>query len=273
MKRFVTKVQNLSQKAAEIQQAIQSIPPRIAEIRESVSITAGQLQQLRANVQTSVADLRVDNPDRVVEALQEINDNAAVFEEAGYVLSGVDMELSPVERLIVHLDKFEDVPHSAVRALITANQNHKTVHGLLSSLLQAEAVADRVALNALTYRTLIINVGPIPSVRLCWRAGEEVETQEPLTVSQATAAIPPAISAPTSAFTQSSFFEARTRPTELSSQIPASTTSLSTTASSAETHHTSSAPESEPATVTDWKLEALERLKKNPHVSKYGSRR
>jgi hypothetical protein len=273
MKKFISKVQNLSQKASELQKALHSVPPKIAELRESVAMTATQLQQLRANVQSSVADLRMDNPDRVVEALQEINDHAAVFEEAGYVLHGVDMELSPVQRLIVHLRKIEDVPHGNVRNLITTHEAQTTVHALLSALLQAEAVADRVSLTQLQYGTLIVNVGPIPAVRLCWRTEAEEE------VLPATAAMPsPQASAPApvapaaSAFTQTSYFAARpaTVPSPAlppSPAIPAVVVSPALTALSPQ--DSSSGESAAPASTVDWKQEALERLKKNPHQSKY----
>jgi hypothetical protein len=268
MKRFTSKVQSLGQKAAQIQQAIKSVPPKIAEIRESVAISAGQLQQLRADVQSSVADLRLDDPERIVQALKEINNNAAVFEEAGYFLSGADMELSPAQRVIVHLEKFEDVPHSTVRSLITAHQNQKTIHALLSSLLQAEAVADRVALSELSYRTLNVHLGPIPSVRLCWRA-EEAEEEIPLTtVPVQPPALPLTTAAPTSAFNQTSFFESRgAPPTSLPSSSPASMAPVATQPTPV-TESISQAPVAR-GLSGDWKQEAFERLKKNPHASKY----
>jgi hypothetical protein len=270
MKKFMTKVQTIGSKAAQIQAAIQSVPPKISQLKESVAVTAGQLQQLRTSIQSSVTDLRVDNPDHILEALQEIHDAGGTFAEAGYDLRGVDMELSPVQRLIVHLDKIEDVAHPQIRALITANQDKKTVHALLSSLLQAEAVADRVALSDLSYRTLIVHVGPIPSVRLCWRTDEE----EAGTVFQSapTASSFPGI-APTetqpsgetkSVFGQSSFFEARS--------VPASATSVAVAPVNAPdtvTSTTEQTPSVESAPALDWKQEALERLKKNPHASKY----
>ncbi|HYG21857.1 MAG TPA: hypothetical protein VEH04_03675 [Verrucomicrobiae bacterium] len=266
MKRFVTKVQNLSQKAADIQKAIQSVPPKISEIRETVAVTAGQLQQLRSSIQSSVTDLRMDNPDHILEALQEIHDAAGTFAEAGYDLRGVDMELSPVQRLVVHLDKYEDVPHPAIRALVTAHQARKTIHALLSSLLQAEAVADRVALSELTYRTLVVHVGPIPSVRLSWRTEEE----EPAALSSQAASVtsPAPIQADMpakSAFSQSSYFESRSIPSQ--TIVPALPPAISGVA--AASSPAPPVPSVESAPAVDWKQEALDRLKKNPHQSKY----
>jgi hypothetical protein len=266
MKRFVSKVQNLSQKAAQIQQAIQSVPPKISQLTESVAVTAGQLQQLRTSIQSSVTDLRVDNPDRILEALKEIHDSGDTFAEAGYDLRGVDMELSPVQRLIVHLDKIEDVAHPQIRALISANQNKKTVHALLSSLLQAEAVVDRVALSELTYRTLVVHVGPIPAVRLCWRT-EEAEEELPAVATPSAAVSSTQTATPVAGkpvFSQSSYFESRSVPapvTSAPSEVPPATVPSVVSP-------VSTTPDTKVEEV-DWKTAALERLKKNPHVSKY----
>jgi hypothetical protein len=109
MKQFISRVQNLSRKAAEVKAAMQQVPPKVAEIREAVAATTGQLQQLKSEIQYSVADLKADHEDHLSEALQEINGSAEVFAKAGFVLSGVDLEISPVQRLLVHLARVEDV--------------------------------------------------------------------------------------------------------------------------------------------------------------------
>jgi chromosome segregation ATPase len=168
MKRFISKVQNLSQKAAEIKAAMQQVPPKVAEIREAVAATTGQLQQLKSEIHYSVADLKADNEDRLSEAMQEINASAAVFVQAGFILSGVDLEISPVQRMLVHLTKAEDVHASMLRSLVSANQHRRTTHAILSSLLQANQMADTVELGDLVYDEVIVGVGPIPSVRLRW---------------------------------------------------------------------------------------------------------
>jgi len=212
MKQFISKVRNLSQKAADIKAAMQQLPPKVAEVREAVAATAGQLRQLKSEIQYSVADLKADDETGLTAALQEISASAGVFAKAGFVLSGVDLEISPVQRMLVHLAKVEAVHTSVLRSLQSANQHRKTTHAILSSILQAQQMAETVELSELTYAEVAVGVGPVPSVRLCWRAQEIVQPT----------AIPPAIpvSAPTvptiavtqSAFAQTSFFEKPAQP-------------------------------------------------------------
>ena len=214
MKQFISKAKNLSQKAAEIKAAMQQLPPKVAEIREAVASTTGQLQQLRTDIQSSVTALKADNETRISQVLQELNASLDVFLEAGYELAGVDLEISPIHRLMVHLRRLDEVHPSIIRSLISANQHRPTTGAILEALLQARQVTDKVQLTRLDYCEMVVHVGPVPSVRLCWRAEEE---SEPEAVEQPTVAAPaPAVPPSPSGFGESSFFERRT------AQAPAS---------------------------------------------------
>ena len=262
MKQFISRVKNLSQKAAEIKAAIQQVPPKVAEIREAVAATTGQLQQLKSEIQYSVADLKADHEDHLSEALQEINSSADVFTKAGFVLSGVDLEISPVQRMLVHLAKVEDIHAAVLRSLLQANQHRRTTRAILSSLLQAKQMAETVELGDLIYNEVIVGIGPIPSVRLCWRQ-EEVEQTPVIQTAPAIAIAPPlAASAPLaqpqpqSVFGTSSFFERReARPAPV---VPPATTEATTTAATPVVTHLNETAES-PAP-----LDPLARFKKMP---------
>jgi len=268
MKQFISNIKNLSQKAAEIKAAMQQLPPKVAEVREAVAATTGQLQQLKSEIHHSVANLKADNEDRLSEAMQEIHASTDVFVKAGFVLSGVDLEISPVQRMLVHLTKIEDVHASMLRSLVSANQHRRTTHAILSSLLQANQMADTVELGDLVYDEVIVGVGPIPSVRLCWRT-EEIET---IAIAQPTQPIPVPSStvapaaAPQSVFGQGSFFERRTpQPTPVAVQPTAPAVSVSMASSSAATSAVE-APHSD--TAVGGKEDPLARFKKMPDFSK-----
>jgi hypothetical protein len=274
MKQFFSKVKNLSQKAAELKAAMQQLPPKVAEVRQTIAATAGQLQQLRVDVQSTVADLKADNEQRISQAMLEINASLDVFLEAGFELSGVDLEISPVERLLIHLSKREDVHPSAIRSLISANQHRKTTHALLTALLQAHEMAETVELPELDYTELIVGIGPIPSVRICWRVEEAPEAHAVPTTAQ-TLQVPPPIAAPApatlSAFGQSSFFE------KLSSQpapVAAKTTAPIAAATKSPVAEAEPAEESRETETTHGlppaeKQDPLARFKKMPDLSKY----
>ena len=220
MKKFITKVQDARQKAAQIASAIESAPAKAAELREAVLATAGQMHQMRRTVQDAAQGLVATDEGRLIAALHEIDDQAGTFRAAGYELENVEMELAAPQRLIVHLEKVADVSFSTLRSLADANREHLTTHAILSALLKAEDMSDKVSLQHLQYHQLTIYMGPVPTVRLCWGAPYvEPATPPPIPTGHTApvVAATPALPAPAastggsfgSLLGQSSFFEAR----------------------------------------------------------------
>jgi len=274
MRQFVSKVRNLSQKAAGLKAAMQQLPPKVAEVRETIAATAGQLQRLKMDVQSTVADLKADSDQRISQAMQEINASLDVFLAAGFELNGVDLEISPVERLLVRLNKQEEVHPSKLRSLISANQPRKTTHALLEALLQAHAMAETVDMPYLDYAELVVGIGPIPSVRICWRAKEAGETSTIPETAQTTPAASPDVlpkQETPSIFGQGSFFE---KPT--SSPLPVSTSEMGSVAPTEQSVVTESKPAAEPlqpvtspASTFVENPDPLARFKKMPDLTKH----
>ena len=267
MKKFVTKVQELGNKAAQIKAAIESVPPRVQEVREAVAATASQLQQLRSEVQSNVTSLRTESEDDLIETLREIDGAAGTFREAGYQLYDAEIELGPSQRLLVHLEKLEDVSHPKLRSLIAAHQGHQTTHAILSALLKAEELAERVDLSNVTYHKLTVFVGKMPMVRLCWCANDvEAHTAFTPTAPPVPTATPlPSVSSSpalaSSMFGAGSFFE---------KQSPAVSTHSLESAPSTAVPHAPSGPASIPA-IPAPETDPLARFKKMPNLSKYGA--
>lgn len=263
MKNFIHKIQDLSQKAAQMKQALEAAPGQAAQLRDTVLLTAGQLQQMRTDVQTAVGGLRADNEDRLTHALRELNDGADTFLEAGYQLIGVDMEVSPVQRLVVHLAKIESVHESRIHALISANIARPTIAALLTSMAKADALTERTHLSNLSYRELLVHVGPVPSVRIQWRADDVIESTVPAQAATKPPPIPvavPATATPLPIFGQDSFFEPRvtavradSKPTEVAVPINVPVPTVAAVKMMG----------------SDWKQSALDRFKKMPDGSKY----
>ena len=268
MKKFINKVQDLGKKAAEIKQSVQGMPAKAAELRQAVVMSAAELQQIRSDVQTNLSGLRASSEDRVLEAMRDINDNTYTFEEAGYELTGMDLDLAITQRLTVQFQKFEDVPLSTLRHLLSSATND-TVKCILSGLIKAEETAANIELTHLKYDGVTIDVGAVPLIRMLWRSDTFIEQQ---TVETAPASIPspsPVQCPPTSpAF--GSFFEQRTIP--ISTAAPASATlkpDQSTQSDSASAGTTSTTPSvtATPAKPAS-KGNALDRFKKMPDLTK-----
>lgn len=270
MKKFIQRVQDLSQKATQLKQVVEAAPAQAAQLRDTVLTTAGQFQQMRQDVQSSVMGLRADNEDRLAQALREINDSAGVFEEAGYMLTGVDMEVSPVQRLVVHLDRFESPGDETLRSLLAANAGRQTTFALLNALAKAEAISEKVTLTHLTYRGLVVHVGPAPTIRLCWASDSE-EAAPVAEVPRTQASLPAATTPPPlPSFGQSGgMFERRPAMPAPAAAQPIHEPEVAPTAAAPIASHTDLVASAPAAHGSDWKATALDRFKKMPDASKY----
>ncbi len=274
MKTMLQKLQTLGQKAAHIAQVVESAPGQVAHLRETLKLTTQQLQSARADLQEVATGLHVENDEDFTNAFREITDNAKVFNDAGYDLAGIDLEVSHGQRLIVHLQRQAAVPESNLRYLLTQNNSRVTVASILSSIIKAEKLSEEVHAPNMEYTGLIVHLGSAPAVRISWR--EIIHQTQAAAPIHVQAGVPPTHSTPalqsatasahlpaTSSFAQSTFFE--------------NTASRATTpAHPSEPHHTAAPTDSSRAHFNtakslqgDWKKDALEHLKNNPSVSKY----
>ncbi len=273
MKQFISRVKNLSQKAAEIKAAVQQLPPKVAEIRETMVATTGQLQQLKSEIHFTLADLKADSEDRLSQALLEIKSSAQVFAKAGLVLRGIDLEISPVQRLLVHLHRKEDVHASMLRSLVSENQHQRTIHALLSAILQAKQMAETVEVGELQYREIIVGVGPVPSVRLCWSPEESAAVMPPTPPSLPAPAVAATKASPASFFGESSFFAKPTTPATPTGSLPAPAAEPLRATTVEQRPQPAPTPGNVAAAAqenVEEKRDPLARFKRMPDLTKYG---
>jgi hypothetical protein len=271
MKRVIHRIQALGDKAAQLKQVVEGAPAVASSIRDAVTVTAGQLQQLRADVQAGVSGLRVEDEDRLLAALREVSASTEVFEQAGFELSGVDVELGLLRRIIVRLDKFEEVSASRLRSIHASSAGQFTVQALLNALIKAEEMAAKVELPGLYYRQLIVDVGPAPTVRVCWRPDTvQDETVIASPVAASPGPKPPVLPAPSSILGKGSFFEPRHASSPHAEAAPASVPPVVASPASTPPASTVAAPVLSALAEGpgDWKRGALDRFKKMPDLSK-----
>jgi hypothetical protein len=256
--KFITRAQELGKKAAELSQAVHALPAKAAQLREAVTMTGGELKQLRGDVQSGLHALRADNEDRLLAAMREINDHTQVFAEAGYDLTGMDLDLAIHQRLAVHLDKVEEVSHARIRAL-RSGQTSETVRSILNGIMKAEETAASVELSQLVYGGLVVHVGPIPTIRMNWYQAASTPAVEAPPPQAASA---PPSSVPESRAESGSMFDLR--------PLPGGIPRVETTPTPSGMVPHPVAPAGVPAPASSsWSQDALARFKTMPGISKY----
>lgn len=195
---FVARLQNLGRRAEQLRQAVETAPAQAARLREAVTLTATQLQQVRAEVQTGLADLRADTGDRLLASLTEIHGATGILREAGFELTGIDLELGPAagQRLLLQLRRFADVSPATVKAVALAHPDLPVLGSVLAALQRALELGERVTLPDLPLQHVLVTVGPAPNVRIGWRAVSAEAATNPAVTSSATTCAPPTLPPP-----------------------------------------------------------------------------
>ncbi len=184
MKRIVRRVQTLNERAAEITAAACQLPKRVAEMREAMTATTSQLQSLKTEIQVNVADLVMVREDDFASALAEIASHAPVLAEAGFLLDGLDIEVSPTQRVVVQLVRIGDAEAGEIEELIQKHQGKTTLRAILSAILKASDVAASIKIDGLDYHQLLIGIGPVPIIRIGWRSATSSTAFAPAAASE-----------------------------------------------------------------------------------------
>ena len=292
MKKFARKLQQFSEKAAQVQRAIDAAPTQAAHIREAVLATAGQIQQLRADVLSSVSGMRSSDDARLVETIRELGNAGPAFAEAGFELESVELEMGLHQRLVVQLARVAEIPAARIRGLRDMKWESPAVQSILGALLTAQELATRVDGGNLEFSRVTAYVGASPSVRIAWEP-VDLDDSAAIPSTRAVGNVPPPIpesasqpaprpasgdttpslasgAAPSTfgTYGASSFFEPRaTPPTSrpASSNPPGGGLEVPGPAD-AET------ASDEPESTGDWRKDALARFKKMPDLTKSSGR-
>lgn len=201
MKRITRRVKALNERASELTASAAQLPQRVAELREAAQATSKELRSLKSGIQINVPDLLIKREDELGAALAEVAAHAPVFAEAGFILDGLDLEISPIQQIIVQLLHHRDAETLAIQPLIQRHQQQKYVRAILSAIVKAKAVVSTIEIDGLDYGKLSVAIGPVPTIRLCWR-------ERPDEADPATTPPPAAESSPNKAATEpaTSFF-------------------------------------------------------------------
>ena len=269
-------LQRMKEKALRLKGAVDAAPGKAAQLRDAVNQTTTQLKQLRTDLESTVAGLRADSEGSLAETLVELDRSIGLFARAGYELTGVDVEQGPVSRIIVHLDQLPEARSEALASLRMECAGRPLPEAILGALIRAEAMEEDISLADLVFRGLSVHVGPVPTVRLCWR--RPMEPQVPGAPAPVSRAVPTSGTGPIpgpsimAEYGAGSFFQ-RTTP-GAGSTGPEATVSAASGALPPPTPsriRPGSTPEHPPVTTTgDWRKDALARFKVMPDLGRRG---
>lgn len=254
MKQIIRRIQSLNESASQLTAAAGQLPARVAELREAMKATTGELHTLKSDIQVNVADLQIEHEEDIGAALVEVAGHAAVFQQAGFLLDGLDVEVSPIQRMIVTLKRQKDVDIGKLQELIQQYRDQSTMRSILSALFKARTMVDNIEIDGLDYDKLIIGIGPVPTIRLSWRDRSaksitpawQPTAAQPLTSSSTTSFFGPAL--------QSSFGPAKASTEPAAEETP--------------TPEPTPVPVAKPPPLPQQPADPLARFKVMPHLNR-----
>ena len=214
---------------------IKNLKAKADKIRETIEEGSNTLRELREEVEGTVDKLKVDSEEKLMDTVTEIQESTKVFEEAGYELLGLRIEMGFNPKVVPRIRRVKDISDREFRSLMSKHEDREVVNALLKAIRKAEELEDKVSLSDhnLELCNFEIEVGVVPAVHVTWAMPEPetapVTTESPATTEEIEPE-EPASRFGASSFTSSSFSSSYTPPKYQSTV--SSYTSPSATASS-----------------------------------------
>lgn len=234
MSKVVSRMKDLGQKAMALKAALDKAPETVEGLRQTLAATKDQVQQLRTEAQEAVTGLQDEAGLDLQESIRGLKASAELIRKAGFEITGVDVETGLAPRLRVHLRRANRMALSAKTAPVAAGP---LAQALLGTLEQAESWLLEPPLESLEQDELIVTLGPVPSIRACWKTKT------------------PAAEQPSSL--QTTYFAKRPPATPAPAPLPV-------------IEAPAPEPEAPKPTIQKWTRESLERFKQMPSGTKYG---
>jgi hypothetical protein len=104
----------------------------------------------------------------VQRTIDEFHCLLPLFEQAGYKLVSLALDLGVPPKLEPRFCKVCDVPPERREELLKENLHHRMAHAVLRGLFRAHDAQEMLRVGDLTPQGMEISVGMMPKVRLIW---------------------------------------------------------------------------------------------------------
>ena len=151
---------------------IKNLKAKADKIRATIEEGSTTLRELREEVEGTVEKLKVDSEEKLMDTVTEIQESTDVFEEAGYELIGLRIEMGVNPKVVPRIRRIQDISDREFRRLIKKHEDREVVAALLTAIRKAEELEDKVSIKNLELCNFEIEVGVVPAVHVNWAKPE-----------------------------------------------------------------------------------------------------
>ena len=121
---------------------IKKLKDKAQKIRTTIEEGSTTLRELRAEVEGTVDSLKADSEEKLMDIVTEIQESVQVFEEAGYELIGLRIEMGFNPKVVPKIRRISEISDRDFRKLIDEHKDREVVAALLRALRKAEQLED-----------------------------------------------------------------------------------------------------------------------------------
>ena len=159
---------------------IKRLKEKAEKIRTTIEEGTTTLRELRSEVEGTVNQLKADSEEKLMDTVTEIQESVDVFEEAGYELVGLRLEMGFNPKVVPKIKRVLEISDRNFEKLIKEYEDREVVSALLRSIRKVEQLEDKVKIPNLEYDTVEIEVGVVPAVHITWTEPVAMEPAPPL---------------------------------------------------------------------------------------------
>jgi hypothetical protein len=151
---------------------IKNLKAKADKIRKTIEEGSNTLRELREEVEGTVDKLKVDSEEKLMDTVTEIQESTGVFEEAGYELIGLRIEMGFNPKVVPRIRRVKDISDQEFRRLMDKHADREVVNALLNAIRKAEQLEDKVSIKNLELCNFEIEVGVVPAIHATWAKPE-----------------------------------------------------------------------------------------------------
>ena len=113
-----------------------------------------------------LSDLKEGGKEKLINSVNGLGEILPVIAKTGYRLKGIDMEMSVPPSVDLHFEKFKNISHEEIDAILEANEGKDLLRTIVRALEAADDFHAKLKLGNLILRDISVGIGIPPKVTI-----------------------------------------------------------------------------------------------------------
>ena len=124
------------------------------------------------------SNIKSSGKDKLKKGIQHLNDGLPEIEEAGFVLTRLDVDIALLPRLFARFKQVRMINDEEQESIIAKTKKNKFLNFILIGLFKAVDVKNDVDIDNMDLKEIELEIGLTPSVKLIFRREDRINLIE-----------------------------------------------------------------------------------------------